>query len=61
MECSCVLPTTQFAYRNGLGTCDAILCVSHTLQCALESVYETEIVQIAFSAAFNMVNHQGIL
>ena len=27
-----VLPTTQFAYRKGLGTCDAFLCVSHTLQ-----------------------------
>ena len=23
MECSGVLPTTQFAYRKGLGTCDA--------------------------------------
>ena len=24
------LPTTQFAYRKGLGICDALLCVSHT-------------------------------
>ena len=24
MECSGVLPTTQFAYRKGLGTCDAL-------------------------------------
>ena len=31
MECSGVLLTTQFAYRKGLGTCDAFLCVSHTL------------------------------
>ena len=30
------LPTPQFAYRKGLGTCDAILCVAHTLQSALE-------------------------
>ena len=36
MECSGVLPTTQFAYRKGLGTCDALLCVSGTLQSALE-------------------------
>ena len=36
MECSGVLPTTKFAYRKGLGTCDALLCVSHTLQGALE-------------------------
>ena len=31
MECSGVLPTTQFAYRKGLGICDALLCVSHTM------------------------------
>ena len=24
---------TQFAYQKGLGTCDALLCVSHTLEC----------------------------
>ena len=29
MEGRGVLPTTQFAYRKGLGTCDALLCV-HT-------------------------------
>ena len=27
MERSGVLPTTQFTYRKGLGTCDAVLCV----------------------------------
>ena len=32
-----VLPTTQFPYRKGLGSCDALLYVSHTLQSALES------------------------
>ena len=37
MEHCGMLPTTQFAYRKGLGTCDALLCVSHTLQSALES------------------------
>ena len=37
MECSGVVPTTQLAYRKGLGTCDALLCVPHTLQSALES------------------------
>ena len=40
MESSGLLPTTQFAYRKGLGTCDALLCVSHTLQCAMESGHE---------------------
>ena len=35
MERSGVLPTTQFAYRISLGTCDALLCVLRTLQNAL--------------------------
>ena len=61
MERSCVLPTSQFAYRKGLGTCDALLCVSHTLQSALESGQEARIVQIDFSAAFDRVNHLAIL
>ena len=60
MVCNRVLPTTQFAYRKGLGTCDALLCVSHTLHSALESGQETRIVQIDFSAAIERVNHQGI-
>ena len=61
MESSNVLPTTQFAYRKGLGTYDALLCLSHTLQSALESGQEARIVEIDFSAAFDRVNHQGIL
>ena len=61
MEHCGMLPTTQFAYRKGLGTCDALLCVSHTLQSALESGQEARIVQIDFSASFDRVNHQGIL
>ena len=60
MECSGVLPT-QFAYWKGLGTCNALLCMSHTLQSALESGQEARIVQIDFIAAFDRVNHQGIL
>ena len=61
MELRGVLPTTQFAYQKGLGTCDALLCVSRTLQSALDSVQEDLIVQINFSAAFDRVNHLGIL
>ena len=61
MERSGVLPTTQFAYQKGLCTCDALLCVSHTLQSALESGQEAWTVQIDFSAAFDKVNHLGIL
>ena len=60
MEGEGVLPTTQFAYRKGLGTCDALLCVAHTLHGALEMGQEARIVQID-SADFDRVNHQGIL
>ena len=60
MEHCGVLPTTQFSYRKELGTYVHI-CVSHTLQSALESGQEARIVQIDFSAAFDRVNHQGIL
>ena len=62
MERSAVLKITTFAYRKGLGyTCDALLCVSHALQSALESGQEARILQIDFGAAFNRVNHLGIL
>ena len=33
MERSGVLPSTQFAYRKGLGTCDALMCVPCTAEC----------------------------
>ena len=61
MERDGVLPTSKFAYQKGLGTCDALLCVSHSLQSALESGQEARIVQIDFSASFDRVNLQGIL
>ena len=60
MKCSGVLPTIQFSYWKGLGTCEALSFVSHTLQTASESGQEARIVQIDFSAAFDRVNHQGI-
>ena len=56
-----MLPTTQFAYRKGPGTCDALLCLSYTLQSALERGQEARSVQIDFSAAFDWVNYQEIL
>ena len=60
IECRGVLTTTQFAYRKGLGTCDALLCEAHTIQSALEMGQEARIVQVDFSTAFDGVNHQGI-
>ena len=35
-----MLLTTKFGYRKGLGTCDALLCMSQTLQSALDSGLE---------------------
>ena len=61
VERSGVLPTTQFTYRKGLGTCDVLLCVFHTLKSALERRQEARTVQIDFSVAFDRVNHQRIL
>ena len=60
-ESTDVLPITQFPYQKGLGTCDELLCVSHTPQRALESGQEARIIQIDFCAAFDNVNHQRIL
>ena len=45
-----MLPSTQFAYPKGLGTCDALLCLSRALQSGLESGQEAKIVQIYFRA-----------
>ena len=56
-----MLPTTRFAYQKSLGTRDALLGVSYTLQSALESGQEARIVEIDFGDAFDRVNHQGIL
>ena len=43
------------------GTYDALLCMLHTLQSALESGQEARIVHIDFSTAFDRVSHQGIM
>ena len=57
MERIGVIQSTQFASGNDLGPCDALLCVSHTLQSALESGQEANILQIDFSSDFDKVNH----
>ena len=56
-----MFPPTQFAYREDLGTCDALLSVAHTLQSALKMGQASEFVQIYFCDAFDRLNHQGIL
>ena len=49
-----MLPTAQFAYRKGLGTCDMLLCLSHTLKSAIESGREARIVQSNFSSVLGL-------
>ena len=61
MECRSVLPTTQFAYREGLATYGALFCLSYTLQSALKNELEARIVQIDFSSAIDMVHDQRML
>ena len=61
LERSGMLPACLFAYRKGLGTCDALLAISHLLQNTLEHGSEARLVQIDFSAAFDRVNHRGLL
>ena len=60
MERSGVLLTTQFTYRKGVSTRDALLCVIYTAECIGEW-QKARIVQIDFSVAFDRVIHQGIL
>ena len=56
-----VIPPRQYAYRKGLGTCDALLDISSSCNDALNEGSEMLIVQIDFSAAFDRVNHAGLL
>ena len=61
LESGSILPNNQFAYRRNLGTCDALLTVSHHLQSALDNGMEARLVQLDFSAAFDRVSHAGLL
>ena len=61
LEMQCCASNHSVCLSKGLGTCDALLFVSHTLQSTLESGQEARIVQIDFSAAFDWVNHLSIL
>ena len=57
----CFQPHSLLTGKVCMGTCDAHLWVSRTLQWALESGQKAKIVQIDFSAAFDSVNQLGII
>ena len=59
-ESNSLLLSSQFLYRRGLGTCDALLTVSHHLQAALDRGMEGRLVQLDFSAAFDRVSLRGL-
>ena len=56
-----LFPNLQFGFRKGLGTCDALLTISHTVQKALDSGSEVRMVGLDFSAAFDRVNHAALI
>ena len=56
LENNSVLPPSHFLYRRDLGTCDALLKVSHHLQVALDTGMEGRLVQLDVSAAFDRVS-----
>ena len=60
VERSGVRPTTEFAYRKVWVPVMHFVCVPYTAS-ALESEHEARIIQIDFSAAFERVNHLGII
>ena len=60
-ERSGVLSHHQYSYRKGLDTCDALLDIVCAGQLELEKGEELALVQIDFSAAFDRVNHGGLV
>ena len=61
LERSGVLPSHQYSYRKRLGTCDALLDIVCAGQLELDRGGELALVQIDFSAAFDRVNHEGLV
>ena len=61
LERSGVLPSHQYSYRKRLGTCDALLDIVCAGQLELDRGEELTLVQIYFSAAFDRVNHGGLV
>lgn len=56
-----LLPNDQFAYRKGLGTCDALLTMVGHIQAALDRGGEACAVSLDFSSAFDRINHPALI
>ena len=61
MEAEELFARRQYAYRQSLGTCDALLDMCSSCQSALDEGSESIVLSIDFSAAFDRVNHEGLL
>ena len=61
LERSWVLPSHPYTYRKRFGTCDALLDIVCAGQLELDRGGELALVQIDFSAAFDRVNHGGLV
>ena len=60
LESNSMLLPSQFSYRRGLGTCDALRILPHHLEVALDRDMEGRFFQLDFSVAFG-VSHSGLL
>ena len=60
-ESNNLFPNLQFGFREGLGSCDALLTTSNTVQRALDLGQEVHMIGLDFSAAFDRVNHKSLL
>ena len=56
-----LFPDTQFGFRKGIGTTDALLSLVHDLQSGLDSRSEARVVFLDFSSAFDLVSHRALL
>ena len=56
-----LLPSSQFGFRKGLSTSDALVCITHDIQVALDAGYESRVISLDFSSAFDRVNHKALL
>ena len=61
LERSSVLPSHQYSNRKNLGTCDVLLDIVSAGQMELDKGWELVLVQIDLSAAFDRVNHGGLV
>ncbi len=56
-----LLPSSQFGFRKGLSTSDALVCIMHDMQVSLDAGYESRVMSLDFCSAFDRVNHKAPL